>query len=607
MSATAMHGVLLAVAAALSACNLAPPYDKPPKVDTGGSFKEAVHGSEADSEGWKAAEPRDAALKGAWWEMYGDHTLDDLESRVAASNESVIAAEANYRAARALTEEARANYFPTLSLDPSVTRSKSSASVLSVGGVAAGAGGVGTTGTGTAGTGTTGTGTTGTGAGATGTGTTGAGGTGASSGSGAATGSSTTPRTIYALPLEASYQVDLWGVIRNDVAQNRFAEQATAAQLANVLLSTQSTLAQDYFQLRMADEERRILDSTLTDFQTNLHLVHTLYDNGLASEEDLAQAQTQLKSAQAQATDLGATRATFEHAIAVLIGVPPGGLSIPYVRFKQPLPAIPVDGVPANLIERRPDIAAAERQVASTNAGIGVARAAYFPTLSLTGSIGYESTSLSQLIEAPNRFWSFGPQLAQILFDGGARRAATAHARALNDQAAATYRQAVLSALQSVEDNLASLRILAEEARQQHDAATAAEHAVALSVVRYRTGVDSYVNVITAQNAFLSAREAEAQIELKQLTASVNLINNLGGGWSTGRMGEDARLAENPEGLRGQPKIPQGLAGSGANPPVLTPEQTLPERLLKEDEELMRPEGPPDSVPSKDSQPPPRP
>jgi NodT family efflux transporter outer membrane factor (OMF) lipoprotein len=603
MSPAVRRGLAVLGAAALGACNLAPPYDKPPRVDTGASFKEAVHGGDAGSEGWKVAEPRDAALKGAWWEMYGDRMLNGLEERVAISNENVIAAEANYRAARALTEEARANYFPTLSVDPSVTRSKSSASVLSVGGVgtvANGAGGTGTTGT--PATGTPGTGTTGTGSGGTGATGTGAGGTAGSTGSGAATGSSTTPRTIYALPLEASYQIDLWGAIRNGVAQNRFAEQATAAQLANVLLSTQSTLAQDYFQLRMADEERRILDSTLTDFETNLHLVQTLFDNGLASEEDLAQAQTQLKSAQAQATDLGVTRASFEHAIAVLIGVPPSGFSIPYVRFKQPLPAVPVDGLPADLLERRPDVAAAERQVASTNAGIGVARAAYFPTLSLTGSIGYESTALSQLIEAPNRFWSFGPQLAQVLFDGGARRAASAHARALNDQAAATYRQAVLGALQSVEDNLASLRILAEEARQQHEAAAAAEHAVALSVVRYRNGVDSYVNVITAQNAFLNAREAEAQVELKQLIASVNLINNMGGGWSTSQMRDDARLAENPHGLKGEPKIPQGLAGSGANPPVLTPEQILPDRLLKEDEELMRPEGPPDSVPFRDPQ-----
>jgi NodT family efflux transporter outer membrane factor (OMF) lipoprotein len=381
--------------------------------------------------------------------------------------------------------------------------------------------------------------------------------------------------------------------VRNNVAENRANARASAAQLVNTLLSTQSTLAQDYFQLRIADEERRVLDNTLEDFRANLHLVQVLYNNGLDSEEDLAQAETQVKSAEAQATDLGVTRATFEHAIAVLIGVPPSGFSLPYVRFNQTLPPIPVDGVPADLIERRPDIAAAERQVASANAGIGVARAAFFPTLSLSGEAGFESTAISQLLKWPNRFWSVGPDLAQVLFDGGLRRAETAQARAQFDAAAANYRQTVLSALQGVEDNLASLRILTQELKQQHEAAVAAKRAVELSVVRFQQGVDSYINVITAQNSFLTARETEVQLQLRQLTASVNLINNLGGGWSTSQWSDSEKMA-----LRGpgEPsKLPDGTNIPVANPPPHPQHDIRPEEILKRDQDTMGEPPPPPS------------
>jgi NodT family efflux transporter outer membrane factor (OMF) lipoprotein len=527
---------------AAGGCNFAPRYERP-KLDEGDTFKEAVHG-DAGNEGWQLADPRDAALRGNWWELYGDATLNDLEERVAKSNQTVLAAAANYRAARAMVQQAEASFFPTVSLDPSVTRSRSSASVETTGATAASVSG------------------------------------------------SVKPHTLYSLPDEASYQIDLWGSIRNTVAQDRFSAQASAATLANTLLSTQTTLAEDYFQLRIADEERRVLDTTLEDYQANLRLVQTLYKNGVDSDEDLAQAQTPVQSAMAQATDLGVTRATFEHAIAVLIGVPPSNFSLPYVHFHQTLPPVPVGGVPADLIERRPDIAAAERQVAASNAAIGIARAAFFPTLSLTGSAGYESTALSQLLKWPNRFWSVGPDLAQTLFDGGARRAALAQARAANDAAAANYRQAVLSALQGVEDNLATLRILSQEVVQEHDAAVAAQRAVELSVVRYRNGVDSYVNVITAQNAFLSAREAEVQVLLRQLTASVQLINNLGGGWSTDQWQETERLARraSSEPAKSPPGGGQGVPGSVQgvpNPPPMPAREIKPEELLKQNQEVM--------------------
>jgi NodT family efflux transporter outer membrane factor (OMF) lipoprotein len=524
-------------------------------------YKEAVHGG-ADAEGWQLAAPRDAEIGGNWWGLYKDPELDELEERVAISNQTVIAAEANYRAAQAMVLEAQAAWFPTLNLSPSVTRSRSSATVNTLGGTT-----VARTPTGATGTGTTGTGTA---AGTTATGT-------------AATGS----RTIYALPLEASYQVDLWGAIRNNVAQKRYAAEASAAQLAGAILSTQSTLAQDYFQLRVADEQRRILDTTLADYRASLHLVRTLFNNGLASDEDLAQADTQLESAMAQATDTGIARAQYEHAIAVLIGVPPAKFSLQYRRLDQVLPTVPV-GLPADLIERRPDIAAAERQVAAANAAIGVARAAYFPSLTLSGSAGFESTSLSRLLDWPNRFWSFGPQLAQTLFDGGAYRAATAQARALNDQAAANYRQTVLGALQAVEDNLASLRILSQEMAQQHRAAAAAQRAVELSVVRFRNGVDSYVNVITAQNAFLTAREAELQVQLRQLTAGVNLINNLGGGWPDSELRRTEGMAQRQPAHGTDGEVPADDAGPGIpNPPALPDRDIQPEDLLKQNQDAM--------------------
>jgi NodT family efflux transporter outer membrane factor (OMF) lipoprotein len=371
------------------------------------------------------------------------------------------------------------------------------------------------------------------------------------------------------VPLEASYQVDLWGSVRNTVAENRFAAQASAAQLANALLSTQSTLAQDYFQLRVADEQRRILDITVADYQTSLRLVRTLVEAGVDSQADVASAESQLQSAMASATDAGVARAQYEHAIAVLIGVSPGQFSIPYQRLNQPLPAIPV-GLPSDLLERRPDIAAAERQVAESNAQIGVARAAFFPTLTLSATGGYESTAVSNLFNLPNRFWSAGPSLAQILFDGGARRAAVTQARALNESQVATYRATVLSAFQTVEDSLAALRILAVELGQTHQATVAARRAVQLTLVLYRNGVDSYVNVITAQNAFLAARETELGVVLKQLTASVMLINDLGGGWATSRLAETERLAQHPPAPESMPKIPADNAGPAVpNPPPM--------------------------------------
>jgi NodT family efflux transporter outer membrane factor (OMF) lipoprotein len=552
----------------LAGCNLAPHYDRPAQ-DTGARFKEAVHG-DAGGEGWQLATPRDTARSGRWWEAFGDAQLDALEARVAISNQTVAAAEANYRAAVALAREAQASLYPTLSLAPAATRSRSSAAIGSLGGAAAAGA---TVGTGAAAAPAAGGGTT------TATTTTIAGST------------STAPHNLFTLPLQAAYQLDIWGSIRNTVAQNRFAAQASSAQVQTALLSTQTQLAQDYFQLRVADEQRRILETTVADYDLALRLVRALFDNGLDSDADVASAEAQLENARAQQTDVGVSRAQYEHAIAVLIGVPPSQFSIPYRRLAQTLPAVPV-GMPADLLERRADIAAAERAVAQSNAAIGVARAAFFPTLSLTASAGYEATAVGRLFDWPNRFWSVGPALAQSLFDGGERRAATAQARALNDQAVANYRETVLGAIQAVEDNLASLRILAQELVQQHRATVAARRSVQLALVLYRSGLDSYVNVITAQNAFLTSREAELQVQLKQLTASVNLIDNLGGGWSQSEWRDTELLALHPPGSGGEPSVPAQDAGpGGVNPPALPPGEAEPDDFMQLDAD------PPSAVP----------
>jgi NodT family efflux transporter outer membrane factor (OMF) lipoprotein len=547
---------------ALAGCNFAPHYESP-KTDSAGGFKEAVPNTTVVPQGWKLAEPNDSLIRGNWWELYHDQQLSDLEERVAISNQTVLAAEANYRVARAMVGEAQSALFPAVSVAPSVIRSRSSASGNN-GGSGVGEGSTGTTGSGTGGAGGT---------------------TTASSVSGNGTG----PRTTYNLPFEASWELDLWGSIRNTVAQSKFNAESSAATAQNAILSTQSALAQDYFSLRATDEERRILDTTLGDYEASLHLVKSLYDNGLASEEDLAEADTQLDSAEAQATDLGVARAQYEHAIAVLIGVPPSKFSIPVTRFDPTLPVVPVS-LQSDLLERRPDVAAAERQVAAANAGIGIARAAYFPQLTIDGLAGFESNTLGSLLDWPNRMWSIGPTLVQPLFDGGLRGAQNAQARAQYDVTVANYRQTVLAALQSVEDNLVTLRVLSKEVGQLHQAAVAAEKTVKLSVVRFQNGVDSYVNVITAQNTFLTNRLAELQVELRQITATVVLASNVGGGWDMSQLSDTEKKALHPADAGKEAVIPSENGGTPVpNPAPLPPSSRRPEDILKQNEEDMAP------------------
>ncbi len=367
--------------------------------------------------------------------------------------------------------------------------------------------------------------------------------------------------------------MDLWHRIRNTIAANAFQAQASAADVANAILSTQAEVAQDYFQIRALDAQRQILRETIENYQETLKLTNARYQGGIASDEDISQAQTQLDLAIAEETDFGVSRSTFEHAIATLIGKAPANFALPPAPFVPKPPTVPVV-VPSELLERRPDIAGAERQVAAANAQIGVAKAAYYPRLSLSATGGFQTSRFNEWFTWPSNFWSIGPSFGEVLFDAGARRALTEQAKAQYDSTVASYRQTVLSAFEGVENYLAALRILSQEIGQQHTAVTSASHYLDLSLVRYRGGVDSYLNVITAQNSVLTSRETEVQIQLRQMSASVSLVMALGGGWDASQLPNTAQLTAkqpkaNSPGTPSPNNAPQPLAAP--NPPPLPP------------------------------------
>ncbi len=516
---------VISILGLLYSCNPAPKYARPP-AQAPSAFKEAVPQQYKEGTGWKLAQPGDDVIRGKWWQMYNDPQLNALEEQVRISNQNIISAEANFRAARALVVSARSALFPTVSAAPSITNSHFSQ--------------------------------------------TSRGATGFSSA--IVAGSIDT----YSLPIDVSYTLDLWHRIRNTIAVNAFEAQASAGDVATAILSTQAELAQDYFQVRALDTQRKILEDTVENYRRNVELTLSRFRGGIASEEDVAQAQTQLDTATAQATDLGVARAQNEHAIAMLIGKPASTFSLPVGEFAPRPPAVPV-ALPSELLERRPDIAAAERRVAAANAQIGVARAAYYPNLTLSASGGLQTTHLTDWFTWPSRFWSVGPQLAETLWDAGARRGLNEQAQAQYEQTVANYRQAVLTAFQGVEDNLSSLRILAQEVVEQHTAINSSTRFLDLSLTRYRGGVDSYLNVITAQNTVLTNRETEVQVELRQMTASVSLVMALGGGWDIAQLPKVKDLTvKTPNGSAGAPpNAPQPIAAP--NPPSLNnPEPAAP-------------------------------
>jgi len=477
----------LAVAAlTLTACAVGPNYHRP-EAAAPAAYRENVDWKQAD---WKQAQPADELKRGAWWEIFGDETLNGLEAQVDSANQSLVQAEAQYRQAAALVSAARAQYFPTLGVSASATRSARYGNTG--GGIVSGGTVIGDT---------------------------------------AAAGKANSHSTSYSLPFSASWEPDLWGRVRRTVEGQAANAQASAATLESTRLSLHATLAQTYFQLRIADEQKRLLDQTVLAYQKSLQVTQNQYNAGVVARADVAQADTQLKSAQVQAIDLGIARAQYEHAIALLIGKAPADFSLPAQPLTIAPPVIPV-GVPSQLLERRPDIAIAERQAAAANAQIGVAMSAFFPTLTLSATAGYQSSTFAKLLTAPSRFWSLGPQLAETIFSGGAREAQTAQARASYDAAAANYREVVLAALQNVEDNLAALRILETETAMQADAVAAAELSLKIASNQYRSGIVSYLNVVTAQAAAYNSERNAINILGTRLTDSVALIKALGGGWS---------------------------------------------------------------------------
>ena len=482
----------------LTGCNVGPRYHLP-AAPVPAAYKELTPADYAVTDGWKVAEPRDDAVRGKWWEMFDDPELNALEEQVAVSNQNLAAAAASFFSARALVKEARAQYFPTLTTSPSVTRSRQSENLT---GSSASAGG---------GTGT---------------------GTNTNTGSGSGGG---LLFTEYSLPFDATWQPDLFGRIRNTVRSQAYGAQASAADLENVLLTMQSELAVDYFSLRTQDALQELLTSTVGAYRESLKLTQALYETGIDSEEAVAQAETQLETTEAQATGVGISRAQFEHAIAVLIGKPASEFSIPVATLKAKPPAIPF-GIPSQLLERRPDIAASERLMAQANAQIGIAKAAYYPTVTLSAAAGFASSMAGTWFTWPSLFWSVGAAAAETIFDAGLRHATVQQFEGAYDQTVANYRQAVLTGFQQVEDNLAALRILSQEIQQQDAAISSGERNLTIATDRYKLGIDPYLNVITAQTLLLSAKETGVNLRSQQITSSVQLIEALGGGWDRSQL-----------------------------------------------------------------------
>jgi NodT family efflux transporter outer membrane factor (OMF) lipoprotein len=474
---------VLILALLAGGCVVGPNYKKP-SAPASPMFKEQppVNFKEAEAAGWKQSQPGDAFSKGRWWEVYSDPALNALEEQVSVSNQNVLQAEAQYREAKAAVGVARSALFPTVSVGPSITEQRT-------GGVA--------------GTGNT--------------------------------APASTTRANFNLPFDVSWEPDLWGSIRRGVTASAATAQSLAAQVGNARLLYQAELAQDYFGLHGLDGEAELLTRTEASYEEYLTLTQNRFSAGIASDLDVAQAESQLYDLQSRLIDLGVQRAAFEHAIAILTGKAPAEVTIPSMPLNTPPPPVPI-GVPSELLERRPDIAVAERQVAAANEQIGIAMAAFYPNLTLSASAGFEGSSLAKWFTWPSRFWSVGPQLAETLFDAGRRRGIVAEQQAAYDATVAAYRQTVLTAMQQVEDNLAALRILAQEADKVQQTVQSASRALDVSSAQYKAGTASYLTVITSQATLLNADVTGVGILTRRLTDSVLLIEALGGGWNVSQL-----------------------------------------------------------------------
>lgn len=483
----------------LAGCMVGPKYHPPTATvqPPPATYKE-LPTQAADSGPWKVAQPQDAMLHGKWWEIYNDLELNALEEQLNINNQNIKQAFENFMEARTLVTQARSQLYPTVGTVPSYQRSHSSANLKN---------NVGNTG---------------------------------STGGGTTAGQDSSLST---LPFEVSWEPDLWGKVRSTIHEAQYNAQLSAADLENERLTEQASLAVFFFELRGQDALQKLFDDTVEADKQSVELTRARYETGVDDELSLVQAQNALQNAQSAGTNLGIARAQFEHAIAVLIGASPSTFSIPVKPLIAVPPAIPV-GVPSQLLERRPDIAASERNMAAANAQIGIATAAYYPNLTLTAEAGFESSALKNLLEWPSRFWSVGPSLSETIFDAGLRRATVNQFVAVYNADIAGYRQTVLAAFQQVEDSMAAVRILSKQIEEQQQAVQSAGRFLELSQARYETGVDQYLNVLVAQNTLLSDRQQLASLHIQQMSASVQLIEALGGGWDRSQLPSTAQISQ---------------------------------------------------------------
>lgn len=495
----------------LTGCNVGPKYVKPAAPAPAPEYKESSpaaynnppEGTKDGADGtWRPAQPQDAALKGKWWEVFNEPELNGLEDQLDINNQNIAQYFQNFMAARAQVREAKSQYYPTLTTNPSYSRQRTPGTLRNA---------VATT------TSTTSTGSTAV----------------------ASTGGTTS--TDMALPFDVAWEPDLWGKIRNTVREYQYATQVSAAELENERLTEQAALAEFYFQLRGQDALQDLYDKTVKADQESLKLTRALYETGIDSDESVAQAEVTLQSAQETATGIATNRAIYEHAIATLIGKPASSFSLPVKALTTPVPPIPV-GVPSQLLERRPDIAAAERTMAEANAIIGIEKAAYYPTLSLTGGGGLESSSITTLFSAPAFFWSVGASAAETIFNAGLRRATVAQYTATYNADVAAYRQTVLTAFQQTEDYISTVRVTSQQIQQEDIAVKSAQRYLDIAKARYETGLDPYLNVMTAQITLLNNQQQQVTLRIDEMTAAVQLVQALGGGWDTTQLPAAARV-----------------------------------------------------------------
>jgi NodT family efflux transporter outer membrane factor (OMF) lipoprotein len=488
-----------ALSLVLAGCVAGPKYHAPSPPPPAPVYKESPTQFQ-DNGDWIVAQPADAKLRGKWWAIFNDSELNALEETLDISNQNIKQYFENLMEARAVVREARSQYFPTLSVAPSVNHSRAS-------------GNVGTT-------------------------------TGSTSG----TGTTSTPQlqsTLYTLPLEASWEPDLWGKVRNTVRQAQYAAQVSAADLENERLTEQASLAEYFFEIRGQDQLQKIYDDTVVADQRAYDLTRALYDAGIDDQISVVEAETTLKNAQAGATNVGIARAQYEHAIAVLIGKAASDFSIPVKPMTVAPPPIPI-GMPSELLERRPDVAAAERTMAEANAAIGIAYAAYYPNLTLTAAGGFESSAFHNWLSWPSRFWSVGASIPETIFDAGLRRATTQQYIATYNADLASYRQTVLAAFQQVEDGLAEVRILSKEIQQEQQAVDSAGTYLKLEQARYDTGIDPYLDVLLAQTTVLADQQTLNALQVQQMTSAVALVEALGGGWDRSQLPSTQQVTQKP-------------------------------------------------------------